>query len=215
MKLQWIGHACFRIETSDGTVLIIDPYDESVPYKAPEGPADIVLSTHDHFDHNAVDRVQGNPQVIRGVGEWEVKGIKIRGIPAYHDEKGGKDRGRNTIFRIAADGLVLAHFGDLGHVITAEQQRPLEDTEVALIPVGGYYTIGPKEALETIKLLPNLRVIVPMHYKTELVKDWPIEPVDEFLKLVDFPVKRVGSSEVEITSGALPERKEVWVLEHA
>lgn len=215
MKLQWIGHACFRIEAGDGTVLIIDPYDESVPYKAPEGPADVVLSTHDHFDHNAVGRVKGNPRVIRGVGEWEVKGIKIRGIPAYHDEKGGKDRGRITIYRIAVDGVVLAHFGDLGHVITAEQQRPLEDTEVALIPVGGYYTIGPKEALETIRLLPNLKVIVPMHYKTEKVRDWPIGPVEEFLELVEFPVRKLGSSEVEITKEGLPEKKEVWVLEHA
>jgi L-ascorbate metabolism protein UlaG (beta-lactamase superfamily) len=215
MKLQWIGHACFHVEAGDGTVIIIDPYDESVPYKAPEGPAAIVLSTHDHFDHNAVDRVKGDPQVIRGVGEWEVKGINIRGIPAYHDEKGGKDRGRTTIFRLTVDGVTLVHFGDLGHVITAEQERPLQDAEVAMIPVGGYYTIGPREALETIRLLPRLRVIVPMHYKTELVKDWPIVSVEEFLELVEFPVKRVGSSEVEITREKLPEKKEVWVLEHA
>ncbi len=215
MKLQWIGHACFRIEASDGTVIIIDPYDESVPYKAPEGPADIVLSTHDHFDHNAVDRVKGNPKVIRGVGEWEVKGIRIRGIPAYHDEKGGKDRGRITIFRISVDGVELVHFGDLGHVISAEQQRPLQDVEVALIPVGGYYTIGPREALEVIKMLPNLKIIVPMHFKTDPVKDWPIEPVDEFLKVVDLPVKKIGASEVEITKEKLPQDREVWVLEYA
>lgn len=215
MKLQWIGHACFRIEASDGTVLIIDPYDESVPYKPPEGPADIVLSTHDHFDHNAVNRIKGNPKVIRGVGEWEVKGIRIRGIPAYHDEKGGKERGRITIYRISVDGVELVHFGDLGHVISAEQQKPLQEVEVALIPVGGYYTIGPREALETIRLLPNLKVIIPMHFKTDPIKDWPIEPVDEFLAIVDFPVKRIGSSEVEITKGKLPTEKEVWVLEYA
>ena len=113
------------------------------------------------------------------------------------------------------DGITLAHFGDLGHVISAEQQRPLEDVEVALIPVGGYYTIGPKEALETIKLLPNLKLIVPMHFKTELVKDWPIEPVDEFLSLVELPVKRLDTSEVEIVKGKLPEAKEVWVLKYA
>ncbi|MCD6321324.1 MBL fold metallo-hydrolase [Candidatus Bipolaricaulota bacterium] len=214
MKIRWIGHSCFLITGSNGVKILTDPFDESVPYPFPQEPVDIVTVSHDHFDHAAVGRVQGNPEVVRGVGEHTAKGIAFRGIPSFHDTEGGRKRGRNTIFKFALDGITLAHCGDLGHVITAEQQRPLEDVQVILIPVGGFYTIGPKEAMETIRLLPNLRIVIPMHFKTEAVKDWPIEPVDEFLKVVDLPVKRLDVSEVEISPGDLPEKKEVWVLRY-
>lgn len=215
MKLQWIGHACFRIETSDGTVIITDPYEEKVPYKAPEGPAHIVTVSHDHFDHNAVERVKGSPQVVRGIGEQTVRGITFRGIPAFHDQKGGRDRGQDVIFRFAADGVTLAHFGDLGHTLNAEQLRPLQDVEVALLPVGGHFTIGAKEASEVVRSLPKLKVVIPMHYRTEVVKDWPIRPVEEFLDEVGLPIVRLEKSEVKIIPDVLPATKEVWVLNYA
>jgi len=215
VKLQWIGHACFRIETSDGTVIITDPYEEKVPYKAPEGPAHIVTVSHDHFDHNAVERVKGSPQVVRGIGEQTVRGITFRGIPAFHDQKGGRDRGQDVIFRFAADGVTLAHFGDLGHTLNAEQLRPLQDVEVALLPVGGHFTIGAKEASEVVRSLPKLKVVIPMHYRTEVVKDWPIRPVEEFLDEVGLPIVRLEKSEVKIIPDVLPATKEVWVLNYA
>jgi len=215
LKIQWIGHACFRIVAQDGTVILTDPFDESVPYKFPEEPADIVTVSHEHFDHNAVGRVKGNPEVVRGLGEHTVRGITFWGIPSYHDQKGGRERGRNVIFRFQVDGIMLAHFGDLGHTLNAEQQRPLSEVEVALLPVGGHFTIGPKEAVEVIRMLPQLKVVIPMHVKTELIKDWPIVPVDKFLEEVDLPIKRFDASEVEIKKESLPQQKEVWVLRHA
>jgi L-ascorbate metabolism protein UlaG (beta-lactamase superfamily) len=214
VKILWYGHACFRITAQDGTTLITDPYDESVPYKAPEGPAHIVTVSHDHFDHNAVGRVKGNPEVVRGVGEWTIRGISIRGIAAFHDPKGGRERGRNIIFRMEVDGLVLAHFGDLGHTLSSEQIKPLQDVQVALVPVGGFYTIGPKEAKEVVQALPSLRVVIPMHYRTEAVKDWPIRPVQEFLEAVDLTVREF-KGEAELTAQNLPKAKEVWLLSHA
>lgn len=215
MKLQWIGHACFRIETSDGTVILTDPYDESVPYTAPEGPAHIVTVSHDHFDHNAVARVKGSPAVVRGIGEQTVGGITFRGIPAFHDTKGGRDRGQDVIFKFTVDGVVLAHFGDLGHTLNTEQLKFLGDVELALLPVGGHFTIGAKEAATVVRSLPRLRIVVPMHYRTEAVKDWPIRPVDEFLSEVNLPTKQIKKSEVEITPSKLPPSKEVWVLNYA
>lgn len=214
MKVLWYGHSSFRITTADGTTIVTDPYDPSVPYKAPEGPAHIVTVSHDHFDHNAADRVKGNPQVLKGVGEWTVRGITFRGIAAFHDEDGGKKRGRNVIFRLTVDGVTLAHLGDLGHTLNAEQLKPLADVHVALLPVGGYYTIGPKEAREVIQSLPGLRLTIPMHYKTPLIKDWPIAPVEEFLEEARLPVKEI-SGEVEVNLRNLPTKKEVWVLSYA
>jgi len=215
LKIKWIGHACFLITTSDGVKILTDPFDESVPYPFPEEPVDIVTVSHDHFDHNAVARVAGDPEVVRGVGGHTVKGISIWGVPSFHDQKGGRERGRNTIFRLEVDGITLAHFGDLGHVLNAEQQKPLQGVEVALLPVGGHFTIGPKEAVEVIHMLPKLRVVIPMHVKTELIKDWPIAPVEEFLSEVDLPVKRLDVAEVEITRETLPGEREVWVFSHA
>lgn len=215
MKLQWLGHACFRIESGDGTVIVTDPYDESVPYKPPKGAAHIVTVSHDHFDHNAAGRVEGNPEVVRGIGERTVRGIPFRGIAAYHDTKGGRDRGGDVIFKFAVDGVTLAHFGDLGHTLNAEQLKFLSDVELALLPVGGHFTVGPKEASEVVRSLPRLRVVIPMHYRTDVVKDWPIRPVDEFLDAVGLPAKRLKKSAVEITPESLPAQKEVWVLNYA
>ncbi len=214
VKILWYGHACFRITAQDGTTIVTDPYDESVPYKAPEGPAHIVTVSHEHFDHNAVGRVKGNPEVVRGVGEWTIRGIHIRGISSFHDPKGGKERGRNTIFKFVVDGLTLAHLGDLGHTLTAEQLRPLEDVQVLMIPVGGFYTIGPKEAKEVVQGLSGVRVVIPMHYRTEAVKDWPIRPVEEFLEAVDLTVREF-KGEAELAARNLPKEREVWILPHA
>jgi L-ascorbate metabolism protein UlaG (beta-lactamase superfamily) len=215
LKLKWIGHACFLIQASDGTVILTDPFDESVPYPFPEQEVHIVTVSHDHFDHSAVDRVRGNPEVVRGLGQHSVRGISFWGVPSFHDQKGGRDRGRNVIFRFQVDGITLAHFGDLGHVLNAEQQKPLAEVEVALLPVGGHFTIGPHEAWEVVRMLPNLRVVIPMHVKTELIKDWPIAPVDDFLAEVKIPVRKLETSEVELKPETLPKEKEVWVLSHA
>jgi len=215
VKVRWLGHACFRIETAQGTTIITDPFDESVPYPAPEGPAQIVLVTHDHFDHNAVDRVQGSPQVIRGTGQQEAHGITVRGIPAFHDTEGGRKRGRDVIFRFAVEDIVVAHFGDLGHTLTDEQRRPLQDVELAFLPVGGHFTIGAQEAVRVAKMLPKLKVLIPMHYRTDAIPDWPIRPVDEFVEASPFPVQRQDTAEVELSRENLPARPEVWVLNHA
>ena len=96
-----------------------------------------------------------------------------------------------------------------------DRLRPLQDVEVALLPVGGHFTVGAKEASEVVRSLPRLRVVIPMHYRTEAVKDWPIRPVDEFLSEVGLPAKRLQTSEVKISPDVLPPKKEVWVLDYA
>jgi len=214
MKIKWIGHSCFLIE-GDGVRIITDPYDERLPYRPPDFPADVVTVSHEHFDHNAVSRVKGNPEVVRGVGEHVARGIKFVGIKSYHDEEGGAKRGENTIFKFALEGITLAHFGDFGQRLTDEQAAALADVEAVFIPVGGYFTIGPDEALEVIHRLPNLRVVFPMHYKTDILgDDFPIAPVENFSRRVQ-NVRRIGSSEVSLTKESLPATQEVWILDYA
>lgn len=120
----------------------------------------------------------------------------------------------SSIFLIEAENLVLAHLGDLGVPLTDEQRKALSHVDVLMAPVGGYYTIDAKQAAALARSLPAVRVVLPMHYRTELIADWPIAPVDEFLRTMD-NVRHIGSSSVVLDRAALPEALEVWVLDHA
>lgn len=214
MKITWIGHSCFLIAGTDVTV-ITDPYDEHIPYKAPSFPANVVTVSHEHFDHNATGRVLGFPEIVRGPGEHTAHGIKFTGISTFHDEEQGKKRGENTIFTFAIDGITLAHFGDLGHMLSEEQLARLGGVQVAMIPVGGYFTIDADRAAEIVAKLPQVRVIIPMHYKTEILgDDFPIDPVDKFTRLMQNIVE-IGSAEVTLTQDGLPAHPEVWILHYA
>ena len=212
MKIKWVGHACFLIEGKEGRVMT-DPYGESIPYRPPDYTADVITVSHDHFDHNAVERVKGSPTVIRGEGTHSASGIHFQGIASFHDESGGAKRGTNTIFAFEMEGLKMAHLGDLGEALSDEQMAALAEVEVLFVPVGGHFTIGPDEAAALVKRLPNLKVVIPMHFKTDSV-DFPIEPVDRFLEEMG-SYERPETSQVEITPESLREGKRVIVLEHA
>lgn len=214
MKIKWLGHACFLIEGKEGRVMT-DPYGESIPYRPPDRTADVITVSHDHFDHNAVGRVKGSPTVVRGEGAHSASGIRFQGIASFHDESGGTKRGANTIFTFEIEGIRMAHLGDLGETLSEEQAAALSDVEVLLVPVGGYYTIGADEAAALVNRLPSLRVVIPMHYKTDrLGDDFPIAPVANFARLVQ-NVKHIGSSEVALSRESLPAQVQVWILDYS
>jgi L-ascorbate metabolism protein UlaG (beta-lactamase superfamily) len=182
VKVTWYGHAAFLITTAQGTKIITDPYkpDGGISYKPIPDEADIVTVSHEHFDHNYVKGLPGKPQVIKGVGRHEVRGVVIQGMASYHDDSGGSQRGDNTIFVFDADGIRLCHLGDLGHVLSEKKIEHIGQVDVLCIPVGGFFTIGPQEATTVVgQLQPHL--IFPMHVKTEKCS-LPIEPVDTFLQ---------------------------------
>jgi L-ascorbate metabolism protein UlaG (beta-lactamase superfamily) len=143
-----------------------------------------------------------------------VAGLEVTGIASSHDGSGGSQRGPNTIFAFTLEGLRLAHFGDLGAPLDAAQRAALRDVQVLFVPVGGTYTIDAATAADVVRQLPDVRLVFPMHYRTERVADWPIAPVDEFLRTMD-NVRRIESSDVDLTKATLPETLEVWVLEPA
>jgi L-ascorbate metabolism protein UlaG (beta-lactamase superfamily) len=87
----------------------------------------------------------------------------------------------------------------------------LGDIDILLIPVGGFFTIEPEEAkILAEKIKP--RIVIPMHYKTDYIKDWNIKPVEEFLRGISFPVKRMNSSKVTINEEDKPLSTEVYLL---
>ena len=214
MRIKYLGHASFVITSDSGIKIITDPYETggAISYGEIKESADIVVVSHDHFDHNNVAAVRGNPKPVRGAVTTEVKGIEFKGIPSYHDDAGGRLRGKNTIFCFEVDGIRVCHLGDLGHQLSAQQVAELGKVDILLVPVGGSVTIDAKVATEVgNKLMP--RVIIPMHYKTDKC-GLSVAGVDEFLRGKE-SVNRLDASEVEFKEGELPAQTQIIVLKSA
>ena len=212
MKLRYLGHSCFVITSDSGTRIITDPYQTgaSLTYGAIRESADIVTVSHDHFDHGNVAAVKGSPEVVRG--DTRIKEIEFKGIPSYHDETGGRQRGSNTIICFEVDGIRVCHLGDLGHRLSDQQIAELGKVDILLTPVGGFYTIDARAAAEIGHLI-NPKVIIPMHFKTD--KGLPgIAGVEGFLQ-GKTGVSRLDASEVEFKEGQLPTATQIMVFKPA
>lgn len=187
--IKYLGHACFLITSPGGVKIVTDPFDPTIGYPWKRVSADVITVSHEHYDHNYTKAIEGSPKVIRGLKDggrdWnavkeKTGDVEITNIGVFHDDSGGSRRGKNSVFILNVSGIRIVHLGDLGHVLSDEQVKLIGRVDVLLIPVGGYFTIGPKEADRIIsQLKPS--VVVPMHYKTSWV-NLPIEPVDGFLK---------------------------------
>jgi len=208
MKISWLGHACFLIETAQK--IITDPFDQQLGYPAPKAAADLVTVSHQHFDHNAVRTVPGKPRVIQDAGEHSADGVTITGIRSFHDQNRGAQRGENIIFIIEAEGIRVCHLGDLGHPLDRDTRAKIGKVDVLLAPVGGYYTINAAEAKEVVEQL-NPGYAVPMHYKTKYL-NLPIAPADDFLKFYPGYKKETA---LEVQAGKIPEKTQVVLLELA
>ncbi len=217
MKIKWYGHAAFRIETEKGVRIIIDPYQSgayggSLSYGSIKDEADIVIVSHDHDDHNYTREIKGGFELVKDAAEREIKGVKIKGFPTFHDTSSGKERGKNLMFLIEADNLRVLHVGDLGHILDSQKISELGRVDVLLLPVGGYYTIDANEATSIMESIKP-RVTIPMHFKTEKCH-FPISEVKSFLegkKNVVF----LDSPEIDITDRTLPESPTIYVLKYA
>ena len=156
MKLTWLGHSCFAVE-SGGYRVVLDPYYVE-SYPPLHTSANEVLCSHHHRDHDFVEAVELTP---RGGSPFTAETVQ-----AFHDDQGGALRGTNTIHVLAAEGLRVVHLGDLGHELSGEQLAPLRGCDALLIPVGGFYTIDAETARRVADAIAP-RVIVPMHYRGE------------------------------------------------
>ena len=182
MKLRWLGHSCFELTLNNGKVLVTDPYDASVGYPPLRVRADAVLSSHDHFDHNHFAAVTGDPQIINRPGEYEACGARITAVPTWHDDAAGAKRGANLITVIEADGLRVAHLGDLGHLPETDAQKAaLTGLDAMLIPIGGHFTIDTPQAVEIIERFKP-RCAIAMHFKNRYC-GFPVSDEAEFVRL--------------------------------
>ncbi len=195
IRVQWFGHSMWKIWTNDVSI-VLDPF-EDIGYPMPKNlTADIVTSSHAHYDHNNFALITGNPQIVNSEGNFEILGIKIKAIPTWHDAEEGAERGKNLLFKFELVGKTFLHCGDLGHDLSADVIGEIGKIDVLMIPVGGFYTIDAKTALNIVQNL-NPKIIFPMHYKTEVL-DFPIAYKESYLDLID-SFRKVDSNVIELT----------------
>ena len=215
IRLRWHGHSCFEVST-EGLTVVTDPHDgRSLGIGPPKVRADVVLVSHDHFDHTAVRVVEkpGQTVVLRETGGLPEGAFTARGVRTFHDAQRGVSRGANTAFVFELEGVTFCHLGDLGHELTPEQCAEIGRVDVLFVPIGGVFTIDAPAAWRIVKAVKP-RVAVPMHYRTGGLS-LSINNLQPFLDQVERPdaIVRVGN-EVEFAAADLEEDELlVWIFD--
>ena len=205
MTITWFGHSCFRIEAKEGSILI-DPFNKEIGLRPPKIKDDLVLITHHHPDHDSIDDANPEAFIIDGPGEYERKGISVRGISSFHDKSGGKERGLNTIYIIKAEEVTICHMGDFGQEKLEDRQiEEMGDIDILMTPIGGTYTIDYKEAINTISQVEP-KIVIPMHYK---IKDLKLEIAgpEKFLKEIGLTPEKTDKLKIAKKNLPLEEMK--------
>jgi L-ascorbate metabolism protein UlaG (beta-lactamase superfamily) len=210
MEISWLGHSCFQLKGKSVT-LITDPFSPQTDSPAGLGKvsASIVTISHDHQGHNNATGVGGNPRVVRGPGEYEISDVLITGVASYHDNERGKQLGRNTIYVIHMDDLVICHLGDLGHTLQEEQMEEVADADVLFVPIGGQHTINAAAAAEVISQVEP-RVVIPMHYAP--AEDDASNALNKFCREMGVELVQ-GQPKLNVTRTTLPAETQVVILE--
>lgn len=220
MEIRYLAHSSFLITTDGGTRVLFDPYESggyggAMRYGPIRETADVVVNTHRHADHGHTAGLPGKPEAVDGLdlsadGPRAIKDVTLSAVHTFHDPNQGKERGENAVILLKADGLTLAHLGDLGHTLDPVLAHEICPVDILLIPVGGHFTIDAAQATEVMNAL-RPKITIPMHFKTDRV-DFPIAPVEGFLA-GKRNVRRPGGSTLSVEKGTLPAQAEIVVLE--
>jgi L-ascorbate metabolism protein UlaG (beta-lactamase superfamily) len=177
MRVDWHGQSAFTL-AGDSATVFIDPWGDMSaaaskgiewgypPIASPAG-VDLLVVTHEHVDHNAVEVIDGEPTLVRSqAGTHESPLGDVIAIASEHDGVAGVERGPNTIVVFDLDGVRVAHFGDFGQpALRPEQRAHLDGIDLLFLPVGGGPTINGATAAGIARDL-GAAWVVPMHYKT-------------------------------------------------
>ena len=207
MEISWLGHYCFQLRGKNVT-LITDPFSPQLGHSLGKISAPIVTISHNHPGHNFAGGVDGEPRIVRGPGEYEISDVLITGVASYHDNKHGQELGRNTIYIIHIDDLIICHLGDLGHILQEEQLEEVADADMLLVPIGGQHTINAAQAAEVISQVEP-HIVIPMHYSPP-IGDVP-NPLDKFCR--EMGIEAINPQpKLSITRSALPAETQVVIL---
>lgn len=194
VNINWYGQSCFRIE-SKGTSLLIDPFSKEIGLRAPRLNDNLILITHQHYDHNNTEGMSAETFLINGPGEYEKAGVQVEGIISFHDDKQGVERGFNTIYVIKMEDMKICHLGDLGqHELSGEQVDAIGEIDILFVPVGGKYTLDGTQAARVAKQVEP-KIIIPMHYKVDGLKI-DIDGPQKFIKEIGLKPEEVDAFKI-------------------
>jgi len=173
-NITWLGHDGFLIK-GDGKVIAVDPFQ----VKDWE-PADIILVTHEHYDHcspediqkvrkastvivteaNSAAKLSGDVRVVQPGDKLTVEGIPIEVVPSYNTNKSFHPKENGWLgFIVTVEGVRIYHAGDTDLI----PEMASFDVDVALLPVSGTYVMTAEEAVEAAKMIKP-KLVIPMHY---------------------------------------------------
>jgi len=207
--IEFFGHNFFQITSSKGTKIITDPVAPGM-YPTPELAPHAVTISREHPNHNYVELAKGNPIILRGLAsygaEWNkisttIRDVLIYTVPIYQQQFGNALKGAAFVFDLGT--LCIVHLGDLAHKLTPEQLKALGKVDVAMIPIGGTFTMPPQTAREVLQQL-NPKIAIPMHYRENTTL------LDMFVR--DFPHRYSRTHRLAISKSALPPATEIIVL---
>ena len=215
--VRWYGQSAFLVEGEQS--VFIDPFGDmgamsgrGLEFRYPlidDVRADLLLVTHEHFDHNGVEAIGGDPVVIRSAGTHESPVGEVVAIASEHDDVAGTARGSNVIMCFSVGGVRFCHLGDLGQAaLRPEQVVAIGSVDVLFLPAGGGPTIGGESAADVVRALQP-RLVVPMHFRTEAVNF--LDPPDAFLEALGAPVVRLETNEL-VAEDAFASGKQVALL---
>ncbi|EJO5346174.1 MBL fold metallo-hydrolase [Clostridium botulinum] len=209
MKLKWLGHSCFLLQSNSKKTILTDPYEPSIGIHRINYASDICTISHNHFDHNFKDSLSKNCMIIDTPIEYENKDLKIKGFKSYHDKLTGLKRGPNIIFKFTVDGFNICHLGDLGHLLSKDFIDNLGPIDVLLVPIGGNYTLNGKEAAKLCKNL-NTHIIIPMHYGLNNIKI-KLDGLEDFLIHMNDNLE-IGSNTISLEDDIKNYNNMVYIL---
>lgn len=211
VEITWLGHACFRFRSRDATI-VTDPFSsEGWGYPPLATTADLVTVSHDHPHHAHVDAVAGNPRVIHGPGEYELRGVMLAGVRTRCKAADGQIPQANTVFVLKLEDLTVCHLGDLGQALTAEHLDVMQNCDVLCVPVGGHCTIDATQAAAVIAQIEP-RIIIPMHFATPGSEGVPLESADRFCREMA-ATSASPQARLNVTAASLPSEPTVVLLE--
>ena len=190
MNIRWYGKNCVRIEAKEGTILI-DPFDtKDTGLRGPTINDDLVLLSAHEQSASVLERINDTALLIRGPGEYEQKGVAVRGIQAYQDSQGGKELGLCTVYVVVAEDIAICHLGGLGQgKLTDEQIEAIGDPDILIIPVGGQSALDPKAAAELVTAIEP-KVVIPVGFAVPSAS-YKAEKPEKFIKELGLPVQRI------------------------
>jgi len=210
--IQYFGHNFFQITTSKGTKIITDPLAPGM-HPTPNVTPHVVTVGREHPNHNYVELARGNPIILRGLAhhgaEWNrvslnVRDVFIYNLPIYQQAYDSALKGAAFMFDLGA--LCIVHLGDLSHTLTPEQLKQMGKVDVALIPIGGTFTMPPQTARGVLGQLKP-KIAIPMHYRDNM---YILQSFVEGLR-----TRRPETDTLVVSKATLPQQTEIVVLRPA